>query len=214
MKNIIQLLAKLTANLRAQIQARVGGDITLTEREKIGLVVGTTVVLLAAWLGLSTWAGGIQRRYDETRVNLARLKSQVESGAWSERKRQSHVLRTVLESRFWMADTPGLAEAGFERWIRDRLNQSHIDAQQIQVRRVPIVQNTERKDETSPLSGLQRMTAKVYMPFDEQALIDLLTAIADNEKAMVVDRLTVRAGRNARAEIDVSTFFRYHQQAR
>jgi hypothetical protein len=31
---------------------------------------------------------------------------------------------------------------------------------------------------------------------------------------MVVDRLLVRAGRNARVEMDLSTFFRYHERVR
>jgi hypothetical protein len=212
MERIIQLARDLTANLRGQIQARLSGEITLTEREKTGLVVGAAVILLAGWLGLSTWTGGISRQYRTTQSNLSRLKAQVESGAWAERKNEGHVLRSVLEDRFWTADTPGLAEASFERWIRDRLNRSNIEAQLIQVRRVPLVQATDQGAEGNPLFGLQRMTAKVLIPFDETALLALLSEIAESNKVMVVDRLIVRAGRNARVEMDVSTFFRYHER--
>ncbi len=212
MNKVIELLTSLTALVRAQIQARIQGELVLTEREKLGLVAGASVLLLAVWLGLSAWTGSIGREYRTTQFNLARLKEQVKSGEWAGRRSESHVLRSVLEDRFWTAETPGLAEAGLERWIRERLTRANVEAQLIQVRRVPIVQSTDQSAENDPLFGLQRMTAKVLMPFDENALLSLLAEIAESNKVMVVDRLTVRAGRNARVEMDVSTFFRYHER--
>jgi hypothetical protein len=56
------------------------------------------------------------------------------------------------------------------------------------------------------------MTAKVFAPFNEDALIEFLADVAESNKDIVVDRLTVRAGRNARVEMDVSTYFRYHER--
>jgi len=217
-KKILDTLLRLTGDLRAQIETHIGGKLVLTERAKIGIVTGGALVILMAWLGLNTWVGHIEHQYGDVRVNLARLKAQVESGAWSERKSQSHVLRSVLQDRLWTAETPGLAEAGFERWIRDHLANSKIEPQQIQIRRVPLVQSADAKStgDTSgdPLAGVQRMTAKILMPFDEAALIAILADIAESNKVMTVDRLTVRAGRNARVEMDVSTFFRYHERIR
>jgi hypothetical protein len=217
-KKIIDTLLRLTADIRTQVEARIGGTLVLTERAKIGIVIGGALIVLMAWLGLNSWVGHVEHQHNDVRVNLARLKAQVESGAWSERKSESHVLKSVLEDRLWTAETPGLAEAGFERWIRDHLANSRIEPQQIQIRRVPLVQSTDAKGaaDTSgdPLAGVQRMTAKVLMPFDETALLALLADIAESNKVMTVDRLIVHAGRNARVEMDVSTFFRYHERVR
>ncbi|TAK99892.1 MAG: hypothetical protein EPO08_15215 [Rhodospirillaceae bacterium] len=218
MTKVIDTLLRLIAEIRAQIEARVGVQLVLTERAKIGIVTGGALAILMIWLGLNTWVGHIEHQYGDVRINLARLKAQVESGAWSERKSQSHILKSVLEDRLWTAETPGLAEAGFERWIRDHLANSRIEPQQIQIRRVPLVQSADAKsagDATGdPLASVQRMTAKILMPFDENALVALLADIAESNKIMTVDRLVVRAGRNARVEMDVSTFFRYHERIR
>ena len=221
MKKIIDTLLRLTADLRAQVEARIGGKLVLTERAKIGIVTGGALVILMVWLGLSSWVGHVEHQHGDVRVNLARLKAQVESGAWSERKSESHVLKSVLEDRsVGRQETPGLAEAGFERWIRSHLANSRIEPQQIQIRRVPLVQSTDAKSaaDTSgdPLAGVQRMTAKMFScRSSETALLALLADIAESNKIMTVDRLYwFMRGCNARVEMDVSTFFRYHERVR
>jgi hypothetical protein len=217
-KNLLDKIGALAlqrfAQIRALIEARFGSELVLTERAKIGLVTSAALIILAAWLGLNGWVGHIESGYHDTKFNLARLKAQVESGAWSERRNQSHVLKSVLEDRLWTAETPGLAEAGFERWIRDRLARNKVDAQQIQVRRVPLLHAAAGEEANNVLANLQRMTAKVVMPFDEAALVDFLADVSESNKVMTVDRLIVRAGRNARVEMDLSTFFRYHERTR
>jgi hypothetical protein len=40
-----------------------------------------------------------------------------------------------------------------------------------------------------------------------------LADVAEGDKAVVVDRLVVRAGRNARIEVDVSAFYRSAQRS-
>ena len=52
------------------------------------------------------------------------------------------------------------------------------------------------------------MTAKMVMPFEPDALFQLLNDTASNERIMVVDRMLIRGGRNSLIEIDVSTFVR------
>jgi hypothetical protein len=209
---IIQTLITTITELRAQFDARFGHQLVLTERAKIGMLTGGVLLILATLIGLYTWVGKIETNYHNQQFDLAKLKAQVESGAWSERKNQSHILKSVLEDRFWTAETPGLAEAGFERWFRDHLNRG-VEPQQIQVRRSPLV----RRDDASAderIASLQRMTAKIIMPFDEPTLISLLADIAANPKTMMIDRMIVRAGTNARVEMDVSTIYRFHERAK
>lgn len=210
MNPIIQNIIKLGANVRAQFEARFGHHLVLTERAKIGALAGGGLLVLGTLLGLYTWVGSIEAHYHDLQFDLSRLKAQVESGAWSERKNQSHVLKAVLEDRFWTAETPGLAEAGFERWFREHLSHG-FEPQQIQVRRSPLVQRGEG-NVGDPLVNLQRMTAKIIMPFDEPTLMALLADIAENTKTMTVDHLIVRAGTNSRVEMDVSTIYRYHER--
>jgi chromatin segregation and condensation protein Rec8/ScpA/Scc1 (kleisin family) len=200
------------ADLRALYEARFGKDLALTDRTKALLAAGAAVVLLSALIGANALVDRAERDYTSAQVELARLKTQVETGSWPDRKRQSQILRSLLEERLWVADTPGLAEAGFERWLRDSMGRHRLEAQQIQIRRVPITTSADAKASSQPTANLERMTAKIVAPFEQAGMTNLLADIAESNKALVVDRLIVRAGRNPRIEIDVSTFYRSPQK--
>src|SRR5690606_31340362 len=97
--------------------------------------------------------------------------------------------------RLWSAQTPGLADASFERWLRDRLGPYQLDPlQPIQVRRVPVVRQSLSNEPESSLSSLQRMTAKVIAPFSPDGLPRFMAELAEADKTVLVDRISVRAG--------------------
>ena len=57
-------------------------------------------------------------------------------------------------------------------------------------------------------------SAKILMPFDQTELDGISGRYwLKAEKAVVVDRLLVRSGRNARVEMDVATFFPTREKA-
>ena len=158
-------------------------------------------------MAVASAADRAKREYRTAQIAYERLRSQVETGSWAERRAQSQAVKLTLEERFWIGTTPGLAEAGFERWLRDRLTRYKTEPQSITVRRVSVLPPSNDQQSRDPLANVERMTAKIMMPFDQTSLIGFLDDIAENERVMVVDRLIVRAGRNPRTEIDVSTFY-------
>jgi hypothetical protein len=138
------------------------------------------------------------------------LQSQLSTNIWRDRRQQSQVLKSVLEERLWTAPTPGLADAGFEKWLRDHMGRYKMEpTQQIQIRRVPVSRTAAIAPGAAPdkLSEIQRMTAKIVLPFDPQGLSNFLADVAEGEKTVVIDRLTVRAGRNPRVDMDISAFY-------
>jgi hypothetical protein len=137
---------------------------------------------------------------------LARLELQIAEGSWSERKQQTATILFGLRERFWTAETAGLAEASLERWIRDRVEKAGVRADSIRIQRSPMPTSADSKATSSANADLQRMTAKVIMPFEPNAALQLLADAAQNEKSLVVDRLLIRAGRNSLIELDLSTF--------
>jgi hypothetical protein len=137
----------------------------------------------------------------------------VTTNAWAERRAQSDATKLALEERFWIATTPGLAEAGFERFLRDHLSRYKIEPQQIQVRRVAIATGPDAQTR-GPLANMERMTAKLMIPFDQSALVGFLADIAESERAIVIDRMIARVGRNARVEMDVSAFYPSREKSR
>lgn len=214
MKALLDKARRLIEDLTAQVSARFGRDVVLTDRLKLLISVASIVLVLAGVLGTRQIASNVALRHIRAQTDMARLKAQIERGGWEERKQQSQVLKALLEERLWTAQTPGLADASFERWLRDRLNQYRVEPlQQIQVRRVPVSKQNQGGGAPDVLLDLQRMTAKIILPFDAPAISGFLADLAEGEKMVTVDRMVVRTGRNARVEIDVSAFFRSHERS-
>lgn len=211
MTAIVQLRRHL-ADLERQFRARFGQDMVLTDRVKMLLTVAAGVIVVAALFGLHRYVGGLHDQYTRTQSNLMRLQAQVTTDVWPARKEQSQILKALLEERFWTAQTPGLADAGFERWLRDHLARYNMEPlQQIQVRRIPV--SRPGAPGFDSLADLQRMTAKILLPFNGDGLTDFLKDVAEAEKTIIVEHMNVRAGRNARIEIDVSAFYRAREKS-
>lgn len=209
MNRLTALLRPLIDRLKADFSARYGRDLVLTDRMKLLISIAAGILLLSALIGMHQLVSGLERRHARAQVDLVRLRTQIESGSWQERKQQSQVLKSLLEDRLWTAQTSGLADASFERWLRDRLNRYRVEPiQPIQVRRIPVARQNQPGESPQPLANLQRMTAKLVLPFNGATVAGLLADLADADKTVVVDRLTVRSGRNARVEMDVSAFYR------
>ncbi len=209
MKDAFPTLRKVLDRLRAEARARLGHDLGLTDRVKVLISVAAGLMILAALVGMHQTVSSFERDYQRVQIDKARLEAQIKAGGWQERKQQSQVLKSLLEERLWAAQTPGLADASFERWLRDRMSPHKLEPiAQIQVRRVPLMRPMQASEQEGPLAAVQRMTAKLVLPFESAGLSHFLADIAEADKAVVVDRLIVRAGRNARIEMDVSAFYR------
>jgi chorismate mutase len=141
-------------------------------------------------------------------ADIARLKAMTSDNSWDQKAQEARALRVMLEGRLWKADTPGLAEASFEAWLRDVMKRRGIEVQQIQIARVPLTTQSNPNASAEMLSGLERMTAKIISDFRSRGTVDAAADIAEYEKSVTIDRLIIRTGANARMEMDVSTIIR------
>ena len=214
MNRLLEEVARIVSQLRAELQTRVGDELARSDRAKVLLAAVVGILLLSLTIACGTMASTAQREYRAAQVAFARLKAQVNTGSWAERRAQSQALKLTIEERFWVANTPGLAEAGFDRWIRDHLGRYKVEPQAVQMRRVAVATGPADAQRRDPLANVERMTAKILMPFDQTGLLGFLDDIAESDKTIVIDRLIVRAGRNARVEIDVSTFYPAREKVR
>gem|GEM_PF-5678421 len=209
MTTLSGLLTERFATGRAWFESQLAQ----TERLR-PMLAGGGVVL---FLGLLLVAVGVAR--DSTAAlraeqgELDRLRQQISEGSWAQRKQQSETMKFQLAQRFWTAETAGLAEASLERWLRERIERQGVRPDSIRVQRAAVSANTGATA-TSALTGVQRMTAKVIMPFEPEALVEVLNAAATSDKILVIDRLLMRAGRNPLIEMDVSTFVSLSEAAR
>ncbi|MSO98463.1 MAG: hypothetical protein EXR11_09640 [Rhodospirillaceae bacterium] len=189
----------------SQGRAWFDNQVAQTERLRPMLAAGAGIIFVALLAFTISLAQDSLRGLRASQLELARLNQQVNEGSWPKRRQESETLRFQLRERFWTAETAGLAEASLERWLRERIERLGIRPDTIRVQRAAVASaNTDSSRQT--LAGVQRMTAKVIMPFEPEALLQLIGAAASNEKLLVVDRLLIRAGRNALIEMDISTF--------
>lgn len=180
----------------------------MVSNQRLLLLLGATgaLILLSCLYGFWNLTSHMSEQLAASRNGLARLQAEVTGDAWPKRLETTQALKTQISVRLWDAPTPGLAEAGFETWLRNRFTKYGGTPQQIQITRSPAV---GRDGQTTPtLAGIQRMTAKVLAPFDQAVIMQVLADAAEADKIIVVDRVIVRAGTNSRIEMDISTFIR------
>lgn len=174
------------------------------ERVKLLLAPTALLVLLSALFSLRELTVQAGQSLVTSEDNLSRLKNEAADDVWPRRLETTRALKAQLVARLWNAPTSGLAEAGFEAWIRSSFDRHGGKPQLIQIIRSSAIAR-EGQTATS-VASLQRMTAKVLAPFDPQVLWQVLADAANADRTIIVDRLIVRAGPNARIEMDLSTF--------
>ncbi len=200
--NIPSTLAPVVDYLRRHVSQ----ELVSNERLIVLLCATGILVLLSSIYGFWSLTTQMSGQLTASKAGLARLQAEVTGDAWPKRVETTQVLKSELSVRLWDAATPGLAEAGFETWLRTRFSKYGGVPQQIQITRSPAA---GRDGQTTPtLADLQRMTAKVIGPFDQTVIVQILADIAEADKLIVVDRVIVRAGLNSRIEMDISTFIR------
>ena len=190
------------------------GQLAQTQRLRPLLAGAAIIAILGLLLATIATANDRARSLHAAQLELARLTKQINEGSWTERKQQSETLRFQLFEKFWIAETAGLAEASLERWLRERIERQGIKPDSVRVQRTSL--SGGRTDGITPsvLEGTQRMTAKVIMPFEPDVLFQLMNDAASSERILVIDRLSVRAGRNSLIEMDISTFVRLSEPSR
>src|SRR5689334_3728745 len=137
MSSLAESLKGLVAEARGRLSARFGSDLVVSDRFKVLIAAAGVVLFLFTLFAMHQGVVSLERRYVKAQTDSTRLRKQIETNLWQQRKQESQVLKAVLLERMWSAQTPGLAQANFERWLRDRLTRYRIEPQQqIQTRLV------------------------------------------------------------------------------
>ncbi len=198
-------------NLVSRSIDKVSQEIAGNERLRWLLCLSGLVLYLALLLYASGLSDDAQRSLELSQSQFARIKVQTEDTQWPERAAEAEQLVADLEKRLWPGETPGLAEAGFERWIRRTFEEYGVQVRQVQLTRGPALE--DRGDfTTTNLPSIQRIRAKIISPLNEPALVNFLNDSANHQAWVVVEQLIVRPGRNARLEMDLATLFKTPEQ--
>jgi len=192
-------------------RAREAVDAQMTPALKVGL--GVCVVLFIVYF-LSLVAGAVEQKktaVEDLKREIALQRTRLEGINWADRAAQARSVQAAASQRLWTGATSGLAQASFEKWLRDTFESAGLAVTQLRLRTGP-VSPTDQINQTLA-SDLELITAKVLMQFDERGFAQALQAIAAHEAIVVVRQLNARAGPTMRIEMDVDTY-RFRGDAR
>ena len=96
MNELIATLRRIFDRLRGEFEARVGAELARSDRAKF-LVGGIGLVLvLSLTVAIANAADRAKRDYRTAQIAYERLKGQVETGSWAERRAASQTLKLTL----------------------------------------------------------------------------------------------------------------------
>jgi hypothetical protein len=152
-------------------------------RLRVGIWLITTLLMSYAASFLQDYQAQLKKDYQETISRLNQLQSLVTQTQWLERATQSQALLNQLQVKFWQANTEGLAQAKFQKWLTEQLDRAQIEKPNV------------RMESTLPVPKypkVWKVAAQVNATFNPAKLNILLLAIAEHLFWTTVEQLEVR----------------------
>jgi len=166
-----QILLQLIDELRKNTRLRMGVWLILS------ILIIYTVLLLHD--EQQQW----QQEYQSAAIRLLQLQQLSQQTQWDEHTVQAKAIADQLEARLWKAETQGLAQANFQKWLNDEINLAKIENTNLQME--PALRMTFS-------TQLWRVTARLRGNFFAKQLDSLLLSIASNPQLMVIENLEIR----------------------
>lgn len=176
-------------------------------RLRIGLALIVGIVWLSLLLDLREQNSAQIDQYRQTASQLARFDSQQKQTQWVTRAQEATGALTKAESRLWQNPTLGMTQAEMRDWLLQQLQQAKATRFAVKVSESGDERGENKnngKSDDAP-AGLVRVRAKLEFNTDSVALNSLLGALANAERQIVVESLTVK---QPRTELTVAAWYK------
>ena len=141
---------------------------------------------------------------------VARIQGQATQTEWIARVEPARSAQLELEGGLWRESTVGLAQAAFQDWLNQAVQQASLTRAAVTVaaqdESVPDKSATNPA-ETGVAGGFWKVSAKVSFDFTPKGLYALLGRLAGHDKQIVVESLVVRGAPTPRAEMVLVAYF-------
>jgi hypothetical protein len=168
-------------------------------RLRAGLWLIVALLISYIVLLLNDYQTQLQQAHQNALTRLNQLQTIANQTQWLERAAQAQTLRTQLEVKFWQANTQGLAQATFQKWLNTEMNRAQIKKKA----HLRIISTIEMPKYTN----VWKITARLDAPFTPQSLEMLLLAIAQHPLFVVTERLEIRHSRTPRFTLIINAYF-------
>lgn len=171
---------------------------------------------LGLWLIVCiVWFYGILLLRDEARLavseqqalarKLARIQAQTAQTEWMERAESARARQLDLEERLWRESTIGLAQATFQDWLNQAVQQASLTHPAVTV--AAMEENAGGETETRHDEDIWKVSAKLGFDFSQKGFYTLMGRLATHDKQIVVETLTIRGEPAPRAEMVLVAHF-------
>ncbi len=169
-------------------------------RLRAGLWLIVAISISYVVLLLNDYQVKLQQEHQSASTRLNQLQTITSQTQWLERAAQAQALRSQLQVKFWQANTQGLAQATFQKWLDTEMKR----AKMIKKAYLRIKSVLEMPNDTNAW----KVTARIDAPFTQRSLNRLLFAIAQHPLFIVTERLEIRHSRTPRFTLIVSAYFK------
>lgn len=167
-------------------------------RLRLGLWIIAAIIISYIIILMNDYSTQLQQTYHDTLTRLNQLQSVANQTNWVVRKDQIHQQLGQLKTRLWQADTKGLAQATFQKWLNAEVAKANIENARLQVEStLDVPQNTQ----------LWQVTAKLDAIFSPETVESLLAALTKNPQLVVTERLQIYYQRNPRFTLIITAYF-------
>ena len=178
--------------------ARAAEELAASARLRLGVYVALAL-LLAYWLLVrSADLAAAGAAHAAAVERLERAEALLATQDWRQRLAAAGAADAALADRFWRAETPAQAQAQLRKALADIAAGAGIDEPRLQ---------SGVGQPASDASGLWRAQVRLAGGYESGGELRLLYALATQEKQIVVDRLDITPGRNARLLLLASAYF-------
>lgn len=183
------------APLVAQIRAN--------PRLQVGVLAIGLLLLAGLWLALGDWRNALRAETAQVQDRAQRMQSLAGQDVWLERAEEAERIAQRLIAELPLADSPGLAQAALQSWLRDVVATTGTDA------RIG-VEPPVRLD--SP-PGALRISATVAGSLPARQVQEIIRRIEGHTNLMTIESALIVSDVNHTYSITVHAYYRLRSEA-
>ena len=184
--------------------AKLANDFKANPRLRVGIWLCIAILWFYGILHMQEATVAKTKEYDALVKRSFRSHTTADQKVWHGRLEDARAIEKSLANRLWQEQTQGLAQAAFQDWLVQALQQTTITKSQLAVvaQEGPKPAGENKKNEE-----IWKISARVAFDFNPKTFTQFIDKLAGHEKWIVLETLTVRNSPSPRAEMTLVTYF-------
>lgn len=177
-------------------------ELRVNRRLQAGLAMIGLLTIAWLWLVLGDWHQALVKETGQLQARAVRMQQLAGQEVWIERAEQARQLREGLVAELPQADSPGLAQASVQSWLREVIEGTGTEA------RIRVDTPVRMEQPT----GALRIGATVSGSLPARQVLQLLRRIEGHTNLMTVESVLIRSDENQTYTLTLHAYYRLRQR--